>query len=70
MWTDSYCQTRQCWDEKNWQKKKEAPVAYWMYKSEYDKEFGESILGMVNTNLCHYQTPIVFYILYTLYLRV
>ena len=49
MWSDHYCETRQCWDEPNWQRRGNAPVAYWMYKLEYDKEFSESMMGMVNT---------------------
>lgn len=47
MWSDHYCATRQCWDEPNWKKRNNAPVAPWMYKSEYDAEFSESMMGMV-----------------------
>jgi len=47
MWTDQYCETRQCWDEVNWMKRHNAPQAYWMFKSQYDVEFSESLMGMV-----------------------
>ena len=47
MWTDHYCESRQCWDEAGWEKRANAPVAYWMYKLEYSKEFSESVIGMV-----------------------
>ena len=47
MWSDHYCENRQCWDEANWKKRTNAPVASWMYKSEYDAEFSESMMGMV-----------------------
>ena len=47
MWSDHYCETRQCWDETDWKKRTNAPVASWMYKSEYDAEFSESMMGMV-----------------------
>ena len=54
MWSDRYCETRQCWDEPNWRKRNNAPSAYWMYKPEYDKEFSQSMMGMVcNFSNCH-----------------
>ena len=48
MWTDHYCENRQCWDEANWMKRTNAPCAHWMYKSEYDVEFNTSLMGMVS----------------------
>jgi len=44
MWTDEYCENRQCWNEEfpNY-----IPKAYWMFQPEYDQEFTKSILGMV-----------------------
>ena len=48
MWTDQYCETRQCWDEPNWEKRTNAPRAYWMFAPQHDKEFSQSLLGMVS----------------------
>jgi len=68
MWTDQYCETRQCWDEPNWEKKTNAPRAYWMFASQHDKQFSKSLQGMVSvvslnssiydcvTKLCMYCT--------------
>ncbi|XP_065889822.1 beta-hexosaminidase subunit B2-like isoform X2 [Dysidea avara] len=44
MWTDEYCENRQCWNEKS---TKWTPKAYWMFQQEYDQEFTSSLLGMV-----------------------
>ena len=46
MWTDEYCENRQCWNEKS---TKWTPKAYWMFQQEYDQEFTSSLLGMVCT---------------------